>query len=695
MKVFKNTTNSKPDVLASAGINIPSPTEKYSITKASPGVYKVEDNQIEVGIIQVPIDVAIAVDLGDKSQIEIQVADLGYKVDEVEFSTPYHNVYTNSGTVTSLIRVYHTTDEVKNELPYGLFTVRMTNDGLRIKAQHHESNSNVKLIKNHDLKSVVKAKFENFGNDGRKNKSGILLYGPPGCHAKDEKVMMADGSFKAAQDIVLGDFLMGPDSKPREVLKLITGQDEMVRITPTKGESFIVNYNHVMHLTPSGENPFQCPVNISVKNLVENTSKCAQERFKLTRTSSIDFPKKDVMINPYLFGFWLGDGSSDSFTFHTADDEIKDYLKEFCEQTGSEFVTRVERENNFGSYKVKKIEGRTNPFIQELKQLEVFNNKHIPDVYLKNDKQSRLELLAGLIDSDGHLKHSNGGYEFSSMHELFANQVVYLSRSLGLAAYITKEYKVCQTGNGGWYYRISISGNIDQIPVKIPRKIAQPRKQIKSVLRTGFTVEKLGQGEFFGFTISDDHLYLDAHFNIQHNCGKTTEILELVDLAEEMKLRVFLVDSKTDIEYLDMIRPAMNGARTVFVLEEMTERLRGGIEDLLTFLDGEKSWINSVTIATTNYPEDFPANLVDRPGRFETFIEYGNPTAEDITKLGEAFGFSEEQVSCLFKQQLSFDYVSYMLSLAKKNGTSVKEARDAEEEKRRRLSSTFKGKIGF
>ncbi len=178
--------------------------------------------------------------------------------------------------------------------------------------------------------------------------------------------------------------------------------------------------------------------------------------------------------------------------------------------------------------------------------------------------------------------------------------------------------------------------------------------------------------------------------------GKSTEIMELFELCEEFKMRVFLIDADSDIGQLEQIRHLLQDDNNVFVLEEMTERLRTkSLETLLTFLDGETSWNNSVTIATTNYPEDFPANLVDRPGRFETFIEYNNPDKEQIIKLGEAFGFDEASVSCLAGQSLSYDYVSYILSLTKKTGLSVKETRDNEEQKRKRLSSTFRGKMGI
>lgn len=177
--------------------------------------------------------------------------------------------------------------------------------------------------------------------------------------------------------------------------------------------------------------------------------------------------------------------------------------------------------------------------------------------------------------------------------------------------------------------------------------------------------------------------------------GKSTEVMELFDICQENKMRIFIIDSGFNLNAFQDLRHLLSVDNCVFVLEEVTERLSRGVEEILTFLDGENSWSNSITIATTNYPEDMPANLIDRPGRFEQFIEYGNPTKAEIIELGKAFGFSEDESSCLAGQGLSFDYVSFILSKAKKLGKSVKESRTEEEEKRKRLSATFKGKMGI
>jgi ATPase family protein associated with various cellular activities (AAA) len=177
--------------------------------------------------------------------------------------------------------------------------------------------------------------------------------------------------------------------------------------------------------------------------------------------------------------------------------------------------------------------------------------------------------------------------------------------------------------------------------------------------------------------------------------GKTTEIMELFDICEENKLRIFIIDSGFRLSLFEEVRSLLSKDNCIFVLEEVTERLGRGVEEILTFLDGENSWTNSITIATTNYPEELPANLVDRPGRFELFIEYTNPTKAEILELAKAFDVQEDDAACLVGQGLSFDYTSFILSQAKKTGKSVKETKEFEENKRKRLSQTFKGKMGI
>ena len=69
-----------------------------------------------------------------------------------------------------------------------------------------------------------------------------------GCHIAGEEILMADGTIKKVEDIVVGDFLTGPDKEPREVLELHKGQDEMFEIETEDGDKHIVNKGHNLQL---------------------------------------------------------------------------------------------------------------------------------------------------------------------------------------------------------------------------------------------------------------------------------------------------------------------------------------------------------------------------------------------------------------------------------------------------------------
>lgn len=173
--------------------------------------------------------------------------------------------------------------------------------------------------------------------------------------------------------------------------------------------------------------------------------------------------------------------------------------------------------------------------------------------------------------------------------------------------------------------------------------------------------------------------------------GKSTAIMKLVQSVDAVGItipRQLAVDGY----YMAALKTIMSGRKVVFIIEELTERMNQ-LEPILTFLDGEASWDNCVTIATTNYPEELPHNLVDRPGRFDTIIMYKNPTDERIAQLANLFDVTD--FDCLFNKGLSYDYVSFILSRAKELGVSVAETLKLEQDKRSRLSETFKGKLGL
>ena len=212
---------------------------------------------------------------------------------------------------------------------------------------------------------------------------------------------------------------------------------------------------------------------------------------------------KDLPIDPYFLGLWIGDGSFQDTRISNPDIEIHEYLENLSKKLGMN-LSKYFYKGKCPSLALTSGYGSANKVKDILDQVGESNReKRISNDYLTSTRDNRLKLLAGIIDSDGYLGHNS--YEITLKEKNLSDQVLFLARSLGFAAYQTKKIgKIKSLGFEGIYYRINISGHVNEIPVLIERKKASPRRQIKDVLNVGFEVEPIGEGEYFGFEIDGD-----------------------------------------------------------------------------------------------------------------------------------------------------------------------------------------------
>ena len=361
-----------------------------------------------------------------------------------------------------------------------------------------------------------------------------LLVLPTGCHAKGENVLLADGRSKKVEDVQVGDKLIGADGKTRNVLLLHRGKSLMYRIVPIKGEPFTVTKDHTLTLIRTREcsNP-QYPCQRHAGELVDVTvtewlrwSERKKHLHKLICSEAIQsFPahrNARMEIDPYFLGVIIGDGCIvHGVSVTTPDKEIRCVIFQQAELWNLRI--RTEPAGKATTYFLVSDRGRrSNRLIKALRRLRLYGgragDKFVPDAYKYTDLAKRLEILAGLLDTDGHCTYK--GYDYISKSRRLADDVAFLCRSAGLRASV----KPCIKGYRdftGTYYRVSISGDCSIIPCRVKRKIADKRQQKKSVLRTGFHAEPVGCGEYYGFTVDGDNRYLLSDFTITHNCGKT------------------------------------------------------------------------------------------------------------------------------------------------------------------------------
>lgn len=425
--------------------------------------------------------------------------------------------------------------------------------------------------------------------DKRKHKyCGGLLVLPTGCHAKGYRVVMYDGSLKNVEDVGIGDKLLGVDSTPRTVLQLHHGEDDMFKITPIKGDSFIVNAGHILslyrtcqgHKYPCEQDGFD---SIPVSDYI-GKSKSYKHLRKLYRPKILHFDKPHTVCAPYLLGLYLGDGSTagnGGFGITTQRKEVADFLFQFADQNGLRVRVgeKKGKPNKAKSYFITDPEWQKNIIFEWLRWLKLYGltsgDKFIPEEYKTASVEDRRKLLAGLLDTDAFYDKQKNIYEYCTKSWRMANDIVFLCRSLGLMCNIGKPKVV----NGTEYYRMSISGDFEDIPTKVAIRRGTNRKQKKSVLVTGFSIEPAGKGEYFGFTLDGDHLYVDEQFFVHHNSGKSHVI---ADIAHRLKTPILIFAPSKELLLQD---------------HDKMERIENGISTMYSASVGQKK-ISMITFAT-------------------------------------------------------------------------------------------------
>jgi hypothetical protein len=140
----------------------------------------------------------------------------------------------------------------------------------------------------------------------------------------------------------------------------------------------------------------------------------------------INYPKKNLLIDPYTLGCWLGDGTTLDGTIECADQEI---LGEINKAGYS--INLIKNSSK------KSKSSKSGLLLYQLNQLNLLKNKHIPNQYLYSSFKQRLALLQGLLDSNGHCE-KDGIIEFTHLKKDLSYQVYELILSLGIKANISK-----------------------------------------------------------------------------------------------------------------------------------------------------------------------------------------------------------------------------------------------------------------
>jgi len=434
---------------------------------------------------------------------------------------------------------------------------------------------------------------------------GTMIFRISGCFAKNTPILLWNGNTILSQNINIGDKLIGDDGTIRNVLDITYGIDTLYKVDQSDGISYTVNSKHTLLLKPISNNSIHTLNNLYIVHWFDHSNfKYCSKKFNFTdntknemynlalsysknlnvpeylkikvddymklpdtikskllgyKSDGVHWEYRDVKIDPYLLGLWLGDGNSNGTGFASNDNEIIQYFIDWAEKNnlfivhqdkyffkinsylntrkpiGYEEICKgcLKKECTLCSIKNENnlipIQGRPlNIFRKLLSEYGLINNKHIPEDYLMNSRENRLKLLAGIIDTDGCVKNNGKRIVISQVNVNFSEQIIILAKSLGFIVHhrIVEKINIQfpntdKLTNCKDQYIINISGKyVNEIPTILPRKKCVSSTPNKDYKKTSIKVTEVGLGEYYGFLLDNNHNFVLQDFTTCQNCAQ-------------------------------------------------------------------------------------------------------------------------------------------------------------------------------
>jgi hypothetical protein len=259
-------------------------------------------------------------------------------------------------------------------------------------------------------------------------------------------------------EIKVGDKIFGPNGETVSVtFKTETMYNhKCYKVYFDNGEEIVADADHLWEVNSSYWRTGKKVINTDeIYNRYQNKTKNKRGKgvngsfyIELAKSINLNY-NEDLPIDPYLLGVWLGDGYSSDGRIISHKDDYNFYKTKID-------VEYEREENNCIRFKVRNLK-------EKLKSINLLKNKHIPQIYLRSSVEQRMELLRGLMDTDGSITKTQS-FEFYQKDYNFILQFVELISSLGIKSRIRRKLI-----NNCYYYTVSFASK-DKI-FNLPRKV--------------------------------------------------------------------------------------------------------------------------------------------------------------------------------------------------------------------------------
>lgn len=377
---------------------------------------------------------------------------------------------------------------------------------------------------------------------------GVLILGVPGCQPAGSKVLMSDGHWKNIEEVKQGDIVMSPQKNGQVIHALVeqtvTYDDRPCYKVQTTGEreriSYEASHNHILPFLEVPRTKIDGKTIYGKSALKEltvdefnNSSSVLKSKARLFTSPAFELPEATLPLDPYAIGVLLGDGGlTHSPALTSADPEIFETL----EAVGIKFgITQLKPDDKAIT---RGIIGDSGKLVKSILGNANAHFKKIPIEYKYSSISQRLELLAGLIDTDGTFE------EFTTTSIDLAEDFKWLVHSVGGVARIKERETSYERGPDAKRfksYRIHYSF-VEHFPnQRLERKISGPRDMDwKNPRNRHFETEFTGNKTVYGFSLSGaSQWYITDDWIVTHNTGKS---LTCKALASSWKLPLIRLD---------------------------------------------------------------------------------------------------------------------------------------------------------
>ncbi len=376
--------------------------------------------------------------------------------------------------------------------------------------------------------------------------------------------VLTPSGFRPIGSLKVGDLVVGSNGLPTPVLGVYPqGRKEIFRLSAQDGASTLCCGEHLWHVFTAADRRRGKPGRVvETREMAGRLWSAHQRRFELPLLAApVEFPSRDVPLDPYALGLLLGDGCLTATTtpsFSTADSELVAALEKGLE--GIELRPRGDLD-----FVLRHVSGHrggvivANPVTAALRELGLAGTtsktKFVPDLYLHNGSAVRLAVLQGLLDSDGGPVGQRGRtcrVQYTTCSERLRDDVFFLVRSLGGVAYSRRRKAAGRSpglANGrpvhhrsdAFVMDICLPGRIE--PFRLERKQKRyGRDGGGRPMRFVHAIEPAGEAETVCIQVAaGDSLYVTDDFLLTHNTlNDSFVILDEAQNTSPEQMKMFL-----------------------------------------------------------------------------------------------------------------------------------------------------------